>query len=64
MREHIETFTSPSVAVPITTTTTVLSTFMDNMPMLLNIGSFIYLILLITHKAWQMYKEWKNKSEE
>lgn len=63
MREHIDNITSPSVAAPIVTTSALANTVVDNMPLLINIASFIYLGLLITHKAWQMYRDYKKKDE-
>lgn len=63
MREQLDNFTSPAVAAPIVTTSALVNTLVDNMPLLLNIGSAIYLALLITHKAWQMWKEYKRKDE-
>ena len=38
-----------------------------DLPFLINVGTAIYLFLLIVHKGWKMYKEWKtgkNESEE
>lgn len=64
MKEYMDAVTSPQVAVPVVTTSTLISTFMDNLPVLLNICSFIYILLLIIHKVWGMYKEYKNKPKE
>lgn len=62
MKEHIDMITSPSVAVP-ATTAAMFASFMDILPAIMQIGSFIYLVLLITHKLWTMWKEWKKKDE-
>jgi hypothetical protein len=39
-----------------------------DLPFLINVGTAIYLLLLIIHKGWKMYKEWKtgkhDESEE
>lgn len=59
MREHIDTVTNPQVTIPIVATSTFLTSFMDNLPTLMSVGSFVYLVLLIVHKAWSMYKDFK-----
>lgn len=60
MRDHIDTVTNPNVSIPIT----FVSMLADNLPLFINIASFLYLVLLISHKGWQMYKEWKYKKDE
>ncbi len=37
-----------------------------DLPFLINVGTAVYLLLLIIHKGWKMYKEWKtgHASEE
>lgn len=32
----------------------------DGLPFIINVGTAIYLALLIIHKGWKMYKEWKH----
>lgn len=59
MREHIESMTNPNISVPVT----VVGIFAENLPLIINVCSLVYLVLLITHKGWQMYKEWKRKDE-
>lgn len=38
-----------------------LSTNAFDLPFWINVATAVYLFLLITHKAWHMYKDWKNK---
>lgn len=61
MREQVETFMNPTVALPITATAA-LSSFMDVLPTLMQVGGFIYTVLLIAHKLWQWRKEYKEKN--
>ena len=32
------------------------------LPFLINVATFVYLVLLILHKGWKIYKEWKYGS--
>jgi hypothetical protein len=32
----------------------------EGLPFLINVATVIYLFLLIVHKGWKMYKEWKT----
>lgn len=34
-----------------------------SIPDAINYGTLVYLGLLILHKGWQMYKEWRDKDE-
>jgi hypothetical protein len=63
MKEYMDAVTNPQIAVPVVGTASFLSWFADVLPVLINVGSFIYIILVIIHKAWKMYKEWKTKDE-
>lgn len=35
-----------------------------DLPFLINVGTALYLFLLIVHKGWKMYKEWKTGKHE
>lgn len=35
--------------------------FIDHLPVLINCGMAIYVVLLISHKAWAFYTEYKEK---
>ena len=63
MREHIDTVTNPNVTIPIVATSTFLTSFMDNLPIMMSVGSFIYLVLLIVHKVYTMYKDFKEDEQ-
>lgn len=64
MREHVDTVTNPQVAIPIVASSSFMTMFMDNLPVMMSIGSFIYLVLLIIHKSWSMYRDWKGRNNE
>lgn len=57
MRDLIETTTNPNVGIPVS----FIGMLASNLPFIINVASFIYLVLLISHKIWQMYKEFKGK---
>lgn len=59
----MDNFTHPTVAVPIVGTSGIANFLGENLPLLINIGSFIYIVLLVGHKAYTMYKEWKKDNE-
>lgn len=55
----VEAVTHPNVAVPVTTVGT-LASVLAALPHVVMCGWVIYLLLLISHKGWQMYKEWRD----
>lgn len=55
----IENATDPAVAVPVTTAGAI-ANLIDNLPHLVAAGWLVYIALLISHKGWQMYKEWRD----
>ena len=60
--EIAEQFSSPS---PVVTTGLAVSTaniVVANLPLIVNVVTVIYLVLASSHKAWQMYREWKTKA--
>lgn len=62
----IEDIMNTPTGVATTVTVSTLNIAGVGIPDLINYGTFIYLLLLIVHKGWKMYKEWKtgNASEE
>ena len=63
MKEYFDNAASPATAVPVVSTAALFNSFGDALPVLINAATAIYLVLLITHKVWQMYREWKKKDE-
>lgn len=63
MKDYMDTATNPQIAVPVTGVASLTSAFADNLPVIINIGWALYLALLIGHKAWTWYKQWKGKDE-
>lgn len=64
MNETLQTISDAASSPPIATATTVAVTTANlldfSLPIVINIATVIYLSLLISHKGWQMYKEWKQ----
>jgi hypothetical protein len=54
-----EAVTNPNVAVP-AASFGALANMMVMVPHLINMGTAIYITLLVCHKGWQMYKEWRD----
>jgi hypothetical protein len=53
---------SPSVAVPIAAGVSV-GNFLAFLPIAINALTFLYLLMLVGHKGWIWYKEWKGKQQ-
>lgn len=62
MKVISEAASSPQVAVPLTSGVA-LSNVFQVLPDIINIGTVVYLSLLIVHKAWTMYQEYKQRKE-
>lgn len=54
-----EAVTNPQIAVPVATAGTV-ANLLVALPHIISVGWIVYLVLLIGHKGWQMYKEWRD----
>ena len=54
-----DSVTNPNVAVPVATVGTVFNAIID-LPYIISVGWLVYLALLIGHKIWQMWKEWRD----
>lgn len=54
-----DSVTNPAVAVPVATIGT-LANWVAELPHVVTIGWLIYVVLLICHKGWSMYKEWRD----
>lgn len=53
---------SPIVAVPATIMVSA-ANILSILPILINVGTFLYISMLIGHKAWVWYREWKGKQK-
>lgn len=56
-----ETATQPASAVPVTGLVAAGNIF-TSLPEIVNILTIVYVAMLIIHKAWKMYAEWKTGS--
>lgn len=56
-----EAATQPASAVPVTGLVAVGNLF-SLLPEIVNVLTIVYVSLLIIHKAWKMYAEWKEGS--
>lgn len=63
MNQQLETFTNPQTAIVTTTTISTANIMGFSLPEVINVATVIYLVLLISHKGWQMYKEWKEEKQ-
>lgn len=59
-----DTITSPQVALPVTSSTVGFNILGLGVPEWINIGMGIYIILLLIHKVWQMYQDWKKAKQD
>ena len=55
-----DAITNPSTAVPVATAGTVVNALVD-LPFIVSAGWLVYLALLIGHKIWTIYKEWRSE---
>lgn len=53
---------SPIVATPIAVGVSGLN-LITLLPILINVGTALYISMLIGHKAWVWYREWKGKQQ-
>ena len=53
---------SPQVAAPITVGVTG-ANLLAALPLFINVATALYLVLLIGHKLWVWYREWKGKQQ-
>lgn len=58
----VDTATHPSTTIPVIGTVG-MGNLLSSLPDIINVCTALYLILLITHKGWRMYKEWKTGKE-
>lgn len=61
MADLIDNLMNPPAAVVTTGGVTTAHMVGIDLPFIINVGTAIYLGLLIIHKGWQMYKDWKKK---
>lgn len=53
-----ESFTSPAIAVPVGGVT-LAAGLVSSLPVIINVIVCVYFLLMVTHKAYQMWKEWR-----
>ena len=58
-----ENMTNPGTAT-VVGGTTILANFISALPVMINVAVFIYFTLMVVHKAYQMYKEYKEDNRE
>lgn len=62
MQQQItDSILNPTTGTAVTIPVALANALTTNLPIVINIATIIYLTLLISHKSWQMYKEWKEK---
>lgn len=59
MQAVIEHASNPGVAIPIAAASAT-ANFLATVPALINILTAVYLVMLVCHKGWQMWKEWRD----
>jgi len=59
MDHIVESATRPELAIPIGGAT-VAAGLIGSLPVIINIAVAIYFTLMVVHKAYQMWKEWKT----
>ena len=60
MKNITDIASSPIVAAP-AVTSVVAANIVSLLPIFINVATAIYLVLLIGHKVWSWYKEYKGK---
>lgn len=64
MSNITETVTNPPVALATGAVVVASNTFWDTLPYVINGIMVIYAILLVVHKAWQIYRDFKKDKQE
>lgn len=59
LQSIVDAATNPQVAVPLSGAGA-LAQLLAVLPHAVSAGWLIYVLLLISHKAWKMYKEWRD----
>jgi len=57
----VDSVTSPNTAVP-TVSIVGAANWLHSLPDIINVATIIYLVLLIAHKGYKMYKEFKGNN--
>lgn len=64
LKEQItETLLNPPTGVVIGGGIGIFQSLVTQLPVIINIATVVYLVILITHKLWTFYKEWKKVSK-
>lgn len=58
-----ELITNPNVAITAGVGTAAVNTLLGALPLIINCGMVVYVVLLICHKAWQFYQDVKQKRD-
>ena len=58
-----ETLLNPPTGVVIGGGVGIFQSLVTQLPVIINIATVIYLVILIVHKLWTFYKEWKKASK-
>lgn len=61
LNQAFDSITNPQVAVPTVAVGGAANAFIDHLPMLINCGMAVYVVLLVGHKAWTWYTEFKDR---
>lgn len=56
-----ESVTSPSSTLPVVTLVGA-ANWLSSLPEIINILTAVYLVLLVSHKLYVFYREWKTKT--
>jgi hypothetical protein len=59
MDQIVESATRPELALPIGGAT-IAAGLVGSLPVIINVAVAIYFTLMVVHKAYQMWKEWKQ----
>lgn len=59
----VDSITSPTTAVPVIGVAGY-ANWLTSLPTIINVLTACYLFLLVSHKAYTMYREWRTTKEE
>ena len=61
LEQAFDNVTNPQVAVPVTVTGAGVNMIIDHLPIFINCGMAVYVVLLVVHKGLNLYTDWKNR---
>lgn len=60
MKDQVtEVLLNPPTAVMAVGGVGFINTLIATLPLAINVATVVYLLVLISHKSWQFYREWK-----